>query len=220
MEQRRIRGSTLFHGFRQQISKNSSPPPGCVSAAVTRYLQTDDLVPRLGAVFRGVVALFPELLPGSGFALSHRVDGLEVRGVGQHGHAKRVSSSEIQLHRGGEVGEHVAGGWRAVGELAEATHLTEHELERSKEWMKCVVWRYHTRVYSLAAICDLFTVARGRMGTLWDLNGSVLINHKIWPDLYLSQKSWQPPCAFINSVISASLSMYRHVVWPISTCTL
>lgn len=38
--------------------------------------------------------------------------------------------SKIQLHRGGEVGQDIADGWRVVRELAEATHLAEHELER------------------------------------------------------------------------------------------
>lgn len=62
------------------------------------YLQADDLVPRLGVVIRGVISFLPELLPGSSFSLSHRVDGFQVRWVGQHGHMKRVFGSEIQLH--------------------------------------------------------------------------------------------------------------------------
>lgn len=94
------------------------------------YLQTDDLVPRLGVFFGRIVSFLPELLPGSGFALSHGVDRLQVRRVGQHGHVNWFCGSEIQLHRGGEVGEDVAGGRRGVGELAEAAHLPEHELKR------------------------------------------------------------------------------------------
>lgn len=70
----------------------------CVLVAVDQYLQTDDVVPRLGAVIGRIVSFLLELLPGSGFALSHGVDRLEVGRVGQHGHVKRVSSSEIQLH--------------------------------------------------------------------------------------------------------------------------
>lgn len=98
------------------------------------YLQADDLVARLSVVFRGIVSFLAQLLPGSGFALSHRVDSLEVRWVGQHGHVKRTRRSEIQLHRGGEVGQDIADGWRVVRELAEAPHLAEHELER-KIWL-------------------------------------------------------------------------------------
>lgn len=94
------------------------------------YLQTDDLVPWLGVVFGRVVPFFPELLPGSGFALSHGVDGFKMRWVGQHGDMKGVFGSKIQLHRRGEVGEDVTDGRRGVGELAEAAHLTEHKLER------------------------------------------------------------------------------------------
>lgn len=115
-----------------KISTNVALHVRHLSVALIRYLQTDDLVARLGRVFRRVVAFFSELLPGSGFALSYRVDRLEVRWVGQHGHVKRTPGSKIQLHRGGEVGQHVADGWRAVGELAEAAHLAEHELEKEK----------------------------------------------------------------------------------------
>lgn len=104
---------------------------------VNQYLQTDDLVPWLGVFFRWIVSFLPELLPGPSFALSHGVDGLQVRWVGQHSHMKRVSSSEIQLHRGGEVGEDITDGRRGVGELAEATHLTEHELEKETLWEQC-----------------------------------------------------------------------------------
>lgn len=105
---------------------------------VNGYLQTDNSVPRPGAVLWRVVSFLFELLPGSRLALSHRVDGFQVRRVGQHGDVKGVTGPEIQLHRGCEVGEDVADGRRGVRELAEAAHLAEHELERDVR----VVWHY------------------------------------------------------------------------------
>lgn len=106
---------------------------------VNRYLYTDNSVPRLGAVLRRVVSFLLELLPGPGLALSHRVDGFQVRRVRQHGDVHGVGGSEIQQHRGGEVGEDVADGRRGVGELAEAAHLTEHQLERDSRLRRRVV---------------------------------------------------------------------------------
>lgn len=69
-----------------------------VVGGMSRYLHTDNFVPWLGAVNRGVVTLLSKLLPGTGLPLGHRVDGLQMGGVGQHGHMNRVSRSKVQIH--------------------------------------------------------------------------------------------------------------------------
>ncbi|CAB1322715.1 unnamed protein product [Coregonus sp. 'balchen'] len=93
------------------------------------YLETDNFITRLSVLIWGVVSLLFELLAGAGLPLGDWVDGLQVGGVGQHGHMEGVGSTEVQIYRGGEVGEDIPDGGRVCWELTEATHLTEHQLE-------------------------------------------------------------------------------------------
>ena len=71
---------------------------------------------------RPVLALAPRHVPPPHLAHRHGVDGLEVRGVGQHGDVH--TSADIQT--GGEVGQHVPRAALLRGELRQPPHLAEH----------------------------------------------------------------------------------------------
>lgn len=64
-------------------------------------LQADDFVSWLRMRVSGVIAVLFDLLAATSLALRHGVDGLQVRGVGQHSDMERVSRPKVQLHCGG-----------------------------------------------------------------------------------------------------------------------
>lgn len=61
-------------------------------------LQADDFVswPRMRV--SGVIAILFDLLTATSLSLRHGVDGLQVRGVGQHSDMERLSRPKVQLH--------------------------------------------------------------------------------------------------------------------------